>query len=138
MFSDQVTVVGSEDAQIFIHKVEKITSKYGLKISTSKMKTMAFKERDPVRSKTVINTNIIEQINTFSYLDCSISYHNEKDIIVKFQNFSTKWEIIKRTLKPSPIQKHTRLKIYNTITLPTLLYGSITWELEKRINPGHH
>jgi len=52
MFSDQVIVVGSEDAlQIFIHKVEKITSKYGLKISTSKMKTMTFKERDPVRRK---------------------------------------------------------------------------------------
>jgi hypothetical protein len=83
-------VVGSEDAlQISIHKLAKITSKYGLKISTNKMKTMAFKERDPVRSKIVINNNITEQINTFNYLDCSISHHNEKDITVKFQNFST-------------------------------------------------
>jgi len=85
---DQVIVAESEDAQqISIHKLETVTSKYGLKISTSKMKTMAFKERDPVRSKTVINNNITEQINTFSYLDCSISYHNEKDIIVKISEF---------------------------------------------------
>ena len=89
MFSDnQVIVVGSEDAlQIYIHKLETITYKYGLNISTSKMKTMAFKGRDPVRSTSVTNNNITEQINTFNYLDCSISYHNEKDITLKFWNF---------------------------------------------------
>jgi len=51
------------------------------------MKTMAFKGIDPMRSKIVINTNITEQMNAFSYLDCSISYHNEKDITVKISEF---------------------------------------------------
>jgi len=88
MFSDRIIVVSSEDAlQIFTHKLDNITSKYGIKISTSKMKTMAFKGKDLVRSKIVINNNITEQINTFSYLDCSISYHNEKDIIIKILEF---------------------------------------------------
>jgi hypothetical protein len=76
---DQVTEVDSEDAlQISIHKLETITTKYGLKISKSKTKTMAFKGRNPVRRKIVINNNIIEQIKTFTYLGCSISYKNEK------------------------------------------------------------
>jgi len=53
---DQVITADSEDAiQIPINKLETITSKYGLKISTSKMKTMSFKERHLVRSKIVIN-----------------------------------------------------------------------------------
>jgi hypothetical protein len=78
LFSEQVTVVGSENAlQISVHKLETITSKYGLKISTIKIKTMAFKGRGPVRSKTVIN-NITEQINILNYLDSSISHHNGK------------------------------------------------------------
>jgi uncharacterized surface anchored protein len=48
-----------------------------------KRKQCHIKERDPVRSGTVI-TNTTEQINTFSYLGCSIiSYHNIKDITVK-------------------------------------------------------
>ena len=64
----QVIVVDSEDA---LHKLETATSKYGLKISTSKTKTVAFKGRDTVRNKIVINDNIIEQINTFTYLGCS-------------------------------------------------------------------
>jgi hypothetical protein len=55
---DQVITADSEDAkQIPIHELETITSKYGLKISTSKMKIMAFKERHLVRSKIVNNNN---------------------------------------------------------------------------------
>jgi hypothetical protein len=41
---DQVVVADSKDAlQISIHKLETITSKYVLQISTNKTKTMAFK-----------------------------------------------------------------------------------------------
>ena len=44
-------------------------------------KTMAFKGRDPVRSKIAINNNNnnnTEQINTFNYLSCYISLSNGK------------------------------------------------------------
>jgi hypothetical protein len=36
------------------------------------------------------------------------------------------------TLKPSRVQKHNRLKIYNTLALPTLSYGSETWEIREK------
>ena len=50
---------------------------------------MAFKGRDPVRSKIVINNNIkIEQINTFSYPGCSVLYQNEEDGRLKYKNVS--------------------------------------------------
>jgi len=75
---DQVIAAYLGALQISIHKLETITSKYGLKIATSKMKTMDFKERHLVRCKIVINNNI-EQINTFNNLGCSISDKNEKD-----------------------------------------------------------
>jgi hypothetical protein len=64
---DQVAVADPEDVlQISIHQLESVTIKFGLKISTSKTKTMTLKGIDPVRSKIVTNNNIIEQINTFS------------------------------------------------------------------------
>jgi len=63
LFSDdQVAVAYLENAlQIAVHKLETITSKYAIKILTNKTKTMAIKGRDPVRSKIIINCNIIEQ-----------------------------------------------------------------------------
>jgi len=90
---------------------------------------------DPVRSKIVINSNTIEQISTFIYLCCSISQQNEKDNIVKISKFLQITEIINRNLKLSQVQKHTRLKIYNTLAL--LYYTDVNLaQLQNRINKG--
>jgi len=81
-------VADSEDAlQIYIHTLETFASKHGLKISTNTTTTMAFKGRDPVRSKIAINDNIIEHINTSTYSHCSISYCNEKALLLKSEHF---------------------------------------------------
>jgi hypothetical protein len=82
-----------------------------------------------VRSKFVINSDIIDEINTFSYLGRPISYQNEADITGKISKFLHITGIIKRILKPSQVQKHTTLTIYNTLAFPTLLYGSETWTI---------
>jgi len=65
---------------------------------------MAFKGRDPVRSKIVINNNIIEPINIFDYLGCSISYKNEKGVTLKISKILQITGVIHRTLKPSQIR----------------------------------
>jgi hypothetical protein len=45
-------VAHSEDAlQISIYKLNRVISKYGIKIPNSKRKKMGFKERGPVRNK---------------------------------------------------------------------------------------
>ena len=41
---------------------------------------MAFKGRDPMTTKIVIDNNIIEQVNLFNYLGNMISYEGELDI----------------------------------------------------------
>jgi len=48
---------------------------------------MAFKGGDPVRTKIVIDTKIIEQINLFNYLGNMIPYEGELDIDNKLNNF---------------------------------------------------
>jgi hypothetical protein len=64
--------------QISIRKLETVIFKCGLKVSTIKTKKMAFKGRDSVRNKFIINSDIIEQINTFTELVSSISLQNEE------------------------------------------------------------
>jgi len=69
----------SEDAQqISIQNLGIVTSKNGLKLSKSKIKTMAFKGTELVRSRVIINNNVIDLINIFHDLGCSISHQNEK------------------------------------------------------------
>jgi hypothetical protein len=49
-------------------------------ISGQRTKSMAFKGRDPVRTKTVIDNKIIEQVNLFKYVRNVIFYERELDI----------------------------------------------------------
>jgi hypothetical protein len=72
---------------MYKHTLERVTSEYGLKLSTNITKTTAFKGTDPVRSKIAIKDNIIEQINTFNYQDSSISNNNENGLTVKIAKF---------------------------------------------------
>jgi len=48
---------------------------------------MAFKGRDPVRNKIVIDNKIIGQVNLFNYLGYMISYEGELDIDNKLNKF---------------------------------------------------
>jgi hypothetical protein len=77
---------------------------------------MVFKGRDPLRSKILINNNIVEQINTFSCLGCCIAHQNEKDVAVKISKSLQVMGNINRTLKLFQAQNHTRLRICNTLT----------------------
>jgi hypothetical protein len=53
---------------------------------------MAFKGAEPIRSKIVIDNRILEQMNTFTHLGCSISYQEEMTYIPKSQNFYKYWD----------------------------------------------
>ena len=45
-----------------------------MSISVQKTKSMAFKGRDTVRTETIIDNKIIEQVNMFNYLGNMICY----------------------------------------------------------------
>jgi hypothetical protein len=81
---------------------------------------MAFKGTEPIRSKTVINM-ILEQVNTFTYLGCNILYQKEKDKDSKITKSLQILGLLNNTLKPNLVPRSTRLKLYKTLALPTLL-----------------
>ena len=65
LFADeQITISNTEDNLLkAVYKLNQITTEHGLTVSLQKTKLMAFKARDPVRTKTVIDKKIIEQVN---------------------------------------------------------------------------
>jgi len=72
---DQVIVADTEgNLQKAAHKLNQIITEYGLTISAQKTKSMAFKGRDPVGTKILIDNKIIEQVNSCNSLGNMISY----------------------------------------------------------------
>lgn len=130
---DQVIISNSEDnLQRGLYTLNKILKDFGMEISAQKSKVMAFLGQDPVRSKIIHNNQCLEQVQNFNYLGCEISYQNEKDVNKKITKFTQILGIINNTLKAKLVQKSTRIKIYNTLALPSLLYGSEIWTLKKK------
>jgi len=93
---------------------------------------MAFKGRGPVRTKIVIDNNIIEEVNSFNYLGNMISYEKEMDIDNKLRNYLKITGILNNVFRPQKTLKKTRIKLYNTLALPVLFYGSETWTIKAR------
>jgi hypothetical protein len=92
---------------------------------------MEFSGKDPVRSKICINNKTLEQVNTFNYLGCILSYVGEKDMPSKVSKFVKTIGDINQVFKPSLVQQHTRLNIYRTLARPVLIYGSEAWTSRK-------
>ena len=83
-----------------------------------------------MRTKIVIDNKIIEQVNLFNYLGNMISYEGELDIDNKLNNFLKITGILIMCLDHKKPLKKTRIKLYNTLDLPVLLYGSKTWTMK--------
>jgi hypothetical protein len=63
---------------------------------------MAFKGRDPVKTKIVTDNKIIEQVNSFNYLR-NISYDKELDIDNKLHNYLKMTGILNNVLRPQKL-----------------------------------
>ena len=94
--------------------------------------SLAFKGRDPVRTKIVIDNKIIEQVNSFNCLGIMKSYEKELDIDNKLHNYLKITGVVNNVFRPQKTLKKTRIKLCNTLALPVLLYGSETWTIKAR------
>jgi len=94
-----------------------------LEISTKKTKVFGFVGTDHLRTKIIINDETLEQVSQFPYLGCSISYQFSNDVEFKLATFLQLLGTVMRTIFKK-VRTETILKIYNTLVLPTFLYGS--------------
>ena len=82
------------------HKLNQIITEYGLTISVQKTKSVAFKGRDPVRIKIVIDNKITEQVNLCNYLRYIVSYEGELDNDNKLDNILKITGILNNVFRP--------------------------------------
>jgi len=93
-----------------------------------KTKVFGFVGTDHLRTKIIINNETLEQVSQFTYLGSSISYKFSSDVEFKLAKFLQLIGTIKRAIFKK-VRTETILKIYNTLVLPTFLYGSENWTL---------
>jgi len=73
-----------------------------------------------------VDNTYLETIKNFKYLSCEISYEYEQDILKKILG------IPNHTFKPTLVQKFSRIKVYNALSLPILVCGIEIGTLRKK------
>jgi hypothetical protein len=61
-----------------------------------------------------------------------ISYDKELDIDNKLHNYMKITGVLNNVFRPQKLFKKTRIKLYNSLALPVLLYGSETGTVKAR------
>jgi hypothetical protein len=74
-----------------------------MEIYPLKLKAMTYKGQDPIRCKIITDNTIVEQVNTFTYLGCKISYKEKKDIFEVFTNYGNSEQCFETTFSPKTI-----------------------------------
>jgi len=99
-----------------------------LEIAAKKTKVFGFVGTGHLNRKIIINDKTLKQVSQFTSLGCSITYQFSNDVEFKLAKFLQLIGTIKRTIFKK-VRTETILKIYNTLVLPTFLYGSENWTL---------
>jgi hypothetical protein len=92
---------------------------------------MAFLGQDQLMRRIIVDNKCL-QVKNFKYLGCEISYENEKDIQQNPANCSQILGILNNNFNPTLVQKFSKIKVYNALALPILLFGSEIWTLRKK------
>jgi hypothetical protein len=61
-----------------------------------------------------------------------ISYEKDLDVDNKLHNYLKITGNLNNVFRPQKSLKETRIKLYNTLSLPVSLYGSETWTIKAR------
>lgn len=107
--------------------------KVGLKINFRKTKTMRILTDN--NTPIVVNGNIIEDVDEFSYLGSIISTDGgaDADVASRINKARHAYASLGRVWRSSQISKKHKLRIFNTSVKSVLLYGSETWKVTNTI-----
>jgi hypothetical protein len=83
--------------------------------------------RGPVRCKIVVDNKCL-QGNNFK----NLGYEKEKGTQQKLAKSAQILGILNNALKQTLVEKVQRIKVYNTLALPIILYGNEVWTLKEK------
>jgi hypothetical protein len=95
---------------------------------------MAMKGEMNVRTKTVINNNITEQLISFNYLGYTRTVTNNTDLDIKMNRINQMCSTIRRTLVQKT-RKQTQIESDKAMAVPVLVYEiwSITHSRKQKL-----
>jgi len=139
LFADGCALVAhtESDLQMMLDRFSEASKLFGLTVSLGKTEVLhqpAPNTHPPAPSIVFDNTQLAN-VEHFKYLGSTISCDGslDKEIALRISKASQALGRLRtRVLNQHSIRLSTKLKVYNAVVLPSLLYGCETWTLYRR------
>jgi hypothetical protein len=106
----------------------------GLEVNADKTKYMVMsRDQNAGRSHNMKNDNtLFERVEEFKYLGTTLPNQNfiEEEIKSKLKSRNACYHSVHYLLSSSLLSKNLKIRIYRTIILPIVLYGSESWSVD--------
>ena len=136
LFTDDVMMLAekSEDMERNLTEMKKAMDNWGMKIHWGKTNVMMV-SRTGDDCKVNVDGQDIAQVEKMKYLGVMLSASGRCDDEIE-QRIGAAANVVgamrKQVLDRRELKKSTKLRVYNAMVLPTLLYGYETWTMQQR------
>ena len=143
-FADDITLLAEngEDIQRLRSRLEEVASKVGLRIRNEKTK-VTYVGATNSTTTIKVGTQPIKEVDHFTYLGSLIASDGnvDSDIYNRISKTAAVFRRMNNTGRASAICAQLKLRLYNSVALPTALYASETWKstvkMDKKIHVFH-
>ena len=136
LFADDLMLVAEKEdvkRNLQILQLDNVIAKWQMKINWGKTKAMIVKRGGSCN--VIVKREKIEEVKVIKYLEAMFneegSCEDEVDSRIGL-TCRTIGALRKEVVDRKELSKTTKLRVYNAIVKPTLLYGSETWTLQNR------
>ena len=133
-FADDIDLLAEneDELQELTTRVHESSKRFGLKINAEKTKTMTIGKK---KEKIIIRLGgeELEQVKEFVYLGGVITEDAEstKDIRKRIGLASAMFGKLRKLWRSNNISIRTKIRLYETLVIPVLLYGAESWCIRK-------
>lgn len=136
-YADDLDVIGrktSDVTEIFL-AIEKTANSVGLRVNGGKTKYMVSSRKERSHNDVGATVNIggydLEVVKNFIYLGSEVTSDNNTSVEVKRRIVLANRCLfsLNRLFRSTQLSRKTKIKLYNELVLPVLLYGAECWNL---------
>lgn len=135
-FADDIDLIGSSEGELqeLTTRLEKVATSVGMEISSEKSKILLnSRDKQQLITPTLMNNQQLEEVQSFKYLGSTISRDgsSNQEVRIRIAQATAARSKLENIWKSRGIAFKTKLKLYKSLVLSILLYGSESWTLTK-------